>query len=247
VTFLQEVKLAQKYMQTPGITVDMVATKLRALKVFLEEQRTNVVDNAVQQALAKCEELDIPTEKSIRRKRRIPGEEARDVALSLQQETKRAMLECLDRFHIELDTRGKAVYDNLLTFCAVQPDHIVCANDEEIQLSVAKLTAAYDELSQEDLCLEIPRLRRHLQAAEINLEAAKHWTVLQFLQFIIKWDFVESLPYLTLTLRFFLTICVSVASCERSFSKMKLIKNYLRSTMSQSRLSGLAVLSNVRF
>jgi hypothetical protein len=77
----------------------------------------------------------------------------------------------------------------------------------------------------------------------MNLEAAKHWTVLQFLQFIIKWDFVESLPYLTLTLRFFLTICVSVASGERSFSKMKLIKNYLRSTMSQSRLSDLAVLS----
>jgi hypothetical protein len=56
---LQKVNLAQKYMQTPGITLDMVATKLRALKVFLEEQRTNVVDNAVQQALAKCGELDI--------------------------------------------------------------------------------------------------------------------------------------------------------------------------------------------
>lgn len=240
---LQEVDLAQKYMQTPGITVDMVATKLRALKVFLEEQRTKVVDNAVQQALAKCEELDIPTEKRIIRKRRLPGEEARDAGLSLQQETKRAMLECLDRFHMELDTRGKAVNDILLTFSAVQPDHIICANDEEIQLSVTKLTAVYDELSEEDLCLEIPRLRRHLQAAEINLEEAKHWTVLQFLRFIIKWDFVESLPYLTLTLRFFLTICVSVASCERSFSKMKLIKNYLRSTMSQSRLSDLAVLS----
>jgi hypothetical protein len=197
---LQDVNLAQKYMQTSGITQDMVATKLRALKVFLEQQRTNVVDNAVQQALAKCEELYIPKEKRIRRRRRMPGEEARDAGLSLQQETKRAMLECLDRFHIELDTGGKAVNDILLTFRAVQPGHIICANDEEIQLSVAKLTAAYDELSQEDLCLEIPRLRRHLQAAEIHLEAAKHWTVLQFLQLISKWDFVESLPYLTLTL-----------------------------------------------
>lgn len=110
---LQLVNLAQKYMQTPGITLDMVATKLRALKVFLEEQRTNVVDSVVQQALAKCEELDIPTEKRIRRKRRMPGEEPRDAGLSLQLETKKAMLECLDRFHIELDTRGKAVNDIL--------------------------------------------------------------------------------------------------------------------------------------
>jgi len=111
----------------------------------------------------------------------MPGEEATDAGLSLQQETKKAMLECLDRFHIELDTRAKAVNDILLTLCAIQPDNIICANDEEIQLSVAKLTAVYDEPSAEDLCLEIPRLRRHLQAAKINVEEAKHWTVLQFL------------------------------------------------------------------
>ena len=36
---------------------------------------------------------------------------------------------------------------------------------------------------------------------------------------------------------------MSVASCERSFSKLKQIKNYLRSTMGQSRLSDLALLS----
>ena len=36
---------------------------------------------------------------------------------------------------------------------------------------------------------------------------------------------------------------MSVASCERSFSKLKLIKSYLRSTMGQSRLSDLAILS----
>ena len=89
----------------------------------------------------------------------MPGEEARDSGLSLQQETKRAMLECLDRFHVELDTRGKAVNDILLTFCVVQPDSPICANNEEIQLSVAKLITVYDELSQEELCLEIPRLR----------------------------------------------------------------------------------------
>jgi hypothetical protein len=35
---------------------------------------------------------------------------------------------------------------------------------------------------------------------------------------------------------------VTVASTERSFSKLKLLKNYLRSTMSQERLNGLATL-----
>lgn len=33
------------------------------------------------------------------------------------------------------------------------------------------------------------------------------------------------------------------AGAERAFSKLKIIKNYLRSTISQDRLSGLATLS----
>jgi len=40
-----------------------------------------------------------------------------------------------------------------------------------------------------------------------------------------------------------LTISVSVASAERSFSKLKLKKSYLKSTMSQQRLNGLVLLS----
>jgi len=40
-----------------------------------------------------------------------------------------------------------------------------------------------------------------------------------------------------------LTLPVSSASCERSFSAMKLIKSYLHSIMCDSRLSNIAVLS----
>jgi hypothetical protein len=40
-----------------------------------------------------------------------------------------------------------------------------------------------------------------------------------------------------------LTLRVSVASCEHSFRKMKLIKSYIRSAMPQDRFTNLAVLS----
>ena len=43
--------------------------------------------------------------------------------------------------------------------------------------------------------------------------------------------------------RILLTIPVTVASVERTFSKLKLIKSYLRATMSQKRLNGLVILS----
>jgi len=51
------------------------------------------------------------------------------------------------------------------------------------------------------------------------------------------------LPNATVVLRIFLTMSISVGSCERSFSKLKLVKTYLRSQMIDARLSGLAVLS----
>ena len=50
-------------------------------------------------------------------------------------------------------------------------------------------------------------------------------------------------PNLRNALQILLTMSVSVASCERSFNKLKLIKLYLKSTMGRERLSNLAILS----
>jgi hypothetical protein len=54
---------------------------------------------------------------------------------------------------------------------------------------------------------------------------------------------LNSFPNASIAYRILLTIPVTVASAERSFSKLKLIKTYLRSTMLQERLNGLAILS----
>ncbi|XP_069800079.1 zinc finger MYM-type protein 1-like [Dendropsophus ebraccatus] len=63
------------------------------------------------------------------------------------------------------------------------------------------------------------------------------------LQYIVSHSLHLTFPNLLLALQLLLTVPVSVASAERSFSKLKLIKNYLRSQMSQDRLNALAVLS----
>ena len=54
---------------------------------------------------------------------------------------------------------------------------------------------------------------------------------------------IETFPNVEIALRIY--ICMFATNCtgERSFSKLRLIKNYLRSTMGQDRLCSLALLS----
>ena len=53
----------------------------------------------------------------------------------------------------------------------------------------------------------------------------------------------DAFPELLKLLRISMTIAISTASCERSFSSLKRIKSYLRSTMSEQRLTDLAIIS----
>jgi len=47
-------------------------------------------------------------------------------------------------------------------------------------------------------------------------------------------------PTLVILFRIFATIPITTATAERSFSNLKFIKNYLRSTMMENRLNGLS-------
>ena len=54
---------------------------------------------------------------------------------------------------------------------------------------------------------------------------------------------LKSFPNACIAFRILLTIPLTIASAKRSFLKLKLIKSYLRSTMSEEILNGLAILS----
>jgi len=54
---------------------------------------------------------------------------------------------------------------------------------------------------------------------------------------------LDSFPNVYIAYRILLIIPVTIAIAERSFSKLKLHKSYLKSTMLQDRLNELAILS----
>ena len=62
-------------------------------------------------------------------------------------------------------------------------------------------------------------------------------TAFDILQWLAKSCLLDSTPYLCLCLKLQVTIGVTIASCKRSFSKPKMIKLCLRSTMNEDRLS----------
>ncbi|KAG6928005.1 hypothetical protein G0U57_008906 [Chelydra serpentina] len=68
-------------------------------------------------------------------------------------------------------------------------------------------------------------------------------SVMDIVQFIHMSKLVDIYPNVYIATRILLTIPVTVASGEQSSSKLKLIKNYLHSTMSQECLTDLAILA----
>ena len=91
------------------------------------------------------------------------------------------------------------------------------------------------DVNVREICEELKQIRRMLPPEANHPQ--------ETLQYIKDLSAVDLFPNLWVALRILLTLPVSVAGSERSFSKLKIIKNYLRSTMSDGRFSSLAVLS----
>ena len=56
---LEEVDLIQQYLQTKGLTLDKVVTKLEPLRLFLQEKRSHLVEHTIEQALLKSDQYGI--------------------------------------------------------------------------------------------------------------------------------------------------------------------------------------------
>lgn len=97
-----------------------------------------------------------------------------------------------------------------------------------------------DDLNGGELYSEVQSFK--FQASKLSTSFSTA-TSYDFLNLIHKYSLQDVYPNMEVALRIFLTMPVSTATCERSFSKLKIIKNYLRSSMYQERLSNLAILS----
>lgn len=215
----------------------MCVVKIKALQTVLIEKRNELIDNAVSYAKQMCEDLDVSTEPRSRTMRKQKFEYGSGgAALSYEDELRRKLFSSLDRITMEIQERFQQLQNLAVTFACITPAVLLDSDDPTCNLDHA------DQVDEKDFKIERVRLRTYVVAANKENELIKAGP-LELLKFIVKSKLEDTLPNIVIMLRIFLTIAISNASCERSFSKLKLIKNYLRSTMCMLRLTNLAILA----
>jgi hypothetical protein len=100
------------------------------------------------------------------------------------------------------------------------------------RLEAALKSGDYSDIDGKELHMELKFLQEFIPKGDMG--------PLDILKFVKR---MSCFPNALVAYRILLTIPVTVASAERSFSKLKLLKTYMRSTMTQERLNGLATIA----
>ncbi|XP_067122626.1 uncharacterized protein [Centruroides vittatus] len=203
------------------------------LAVYLKNTGRNIV-------VISCNGERIKRRKGVEgEKKCIAGESASDAGLTAEEEMERVwkrivceMSERFTRLH-ETDARFGFLLD-IKTLCYGTDD---C---DDLKKKCKEFGDFYGcDVNGKQLYEEILDVRMLISTRKnVNIKKSE-----ELLEFIVQYGDESVFPNLRISIQILLTIAVSIANCERSFSKLKLILSYLRATMGQERLCDLALLS----
>uniref|UniRef100_A0A8C1E7M5 TTF-type domain-containing protein n=1 Tax=Cyprinus carpio carpio TaxID=630221 RepID=A0A8C1E7M5_CYPCA len=240
---LYQINHVSKLLQSPNVSMETLRSETEGVKDYLEDFRENGIASCQTDAKDIAENLDMEMtlpEKRQRKKKRQSLYEGTEETLSTPDETFRrdfflpmvdtALRSLSDRF-----SRLKGVYD-LYDFLFSKDNMKQTIKNGKLHERCKKLEQTLHDIDADDLALEINSslytFPDHVATSPFDM-----------LNYIYSEKLLDLYSNLSIALRLLLTLPVSVASGERSFSALKLIKNYTRSTMGQERLTGLALMS----
>ena len=234
---LSQVNKASKILQSYGVSLHTMETEIQATEKFLQNY-----DSAATSAVEIAQELDIdpsfPPSRSGKKKKLFDyqGEEEQRATPELKFESNffyplvdQAMMSIKERFNLlrEVSSAFSFLYTR---------DKLLLVQQENALLTCCKeFQKKFGDIDSDEMSAELQRFVLILQKKR-NLNTAQ-----DFLNYLLKTHLFELYP--NCTSHFALTCLVTVASAERSFSKLKLIKTFNRTSMTDSRLSSLAMLS----
>ena len=219
-------------------------TEIQATEKFLQNYRTTGYDSAATSAVEIAQELDIdpsfPPSRSGKKRRLFDyqGEEEQRATPELKFKSNffyplvdQAIMSIKERFNLlrEVSSAFSFLYTR---------DKLLLVQQENALLTCCKeFQKKFGDIDSDEMSAELQRFVLILQKKR-NLNTAQ-----DFLNYLPKTHLFELYPNVYIALRILLTCPVTVASAERSFSKLKLIKTFNRTSMTDSRLSSLAMLS----
>ncbi|CAN7942344.1 unnamed protein product [Ixodes pacificus] len=239
---LVHINRVQKRLQDPKMNFHDAALDMKALRDHFHDERETLVSEPLDEGLGLCEAWNVDVERRSRRKKQMPGEKSKGEELTAKQGIERVMKFTLDRLHSEIDERFTRLQDTDAKFGFLLDVNKLCYSDDKNELKTNCYTFGEfysSDVNAQDLYEEILDCRLLLsRRAEQKVSRPE-----ELLKFIVEYGDDSVFPNLRVAIQIMLTIAVSIAGCERSFSKLKLILSYLRATMGQDRISDLALLS----
>lgn len=101
------------------------------------------------------------------------------------------------------------------------------------------------DIDEEAFVSELESLKKYVQlnSAEVFPNGPKNSSIQEMLSYLYETGLASVMPNVYQMYKIVCTIPSTSVEAERSFSSLRNIKSYRRCTMSESRLSGLAILS----
>lgn len=137
---------------------------------------------------------------------------------------------------LQLKSRFESFRDVCDTFEFLKPESIINLEETETIKSSYDFVQKYKSDVGSELTCQILSLKEIIKNKKLK-------SIRNLALFILENDLSCSYSEVLGACLIFLTLPVTVATAERSFSKLKIIKNYLRNSMGQNRLTNIAVLN----
>ena len=238
------VNVVSKTLQAENMHIDVAICHLRGLIEFLKNYRENGFVEAIAEAKEIANDMEIEPVfhqgRIIRRKKHFDENVSEEVTQSAEESFKvNFFIYVVDQGISSLEQRFEQFqiyaqnFGFLFDLKAFNSTNNECLKTKCNNLEECLRHGMQCDIDGKDLFRELEVLKGLLPTGVKGpIEVLNHLKLMD-----------GCFPNAWIAYRILLTIPVTVASGERNFSKLKLIKSYLRSTMSQERLNGLAMLS----